>query len=98
MDILSQYKQDHPEAFREKKSAPATDEYGREYRGMIAFIIRLSGGRIKDARQASYMLLFGAGLIVLIALLFYFWGSSGTIKQPASDLINRSQPQQSLPR
>jgi len=59
MDLLSQYKQEHPEAFQEKKPSPLTDAYGREYAGMVAFVMRASGGRIKDARQAHTVLFVG---------------------------------------
>ncbi|MEK7082360.1 MAG: hypothetical protein AAB915_01630 [Patescibacteria group bacterium] len=78
MDFLSQYKQEHPEAFQEKKRTPITDEYGRVYTGMIAVVIRLSRGRIRDARTASYVLLGGAILIAIISLVLYFRsGTSG---------------------
>ena len=79
MDLLSQYKQQHPEAFQEKKPARMTDEYGREYTGMVAFVIRLSGGRIRDARTASYALAIAVAIIVLVSLMIYFMGSGGNI-------------------
>lgn len=72
MDILSQYKQEHPETSREQKQTPAADEYGREYSGMIAFVMRLSGGRIRDARQANYALLGTALVIALAAMTIFF--------------------------
>lgn len=81
MDPLSQYKQSHPEAFQEKKPSPPTDEYGRAYSRMVAFVMRLSGGRIKDARQASYVLLAGAILIAMISLRFYL-GIPGLSSSP----------------
>ena len=67
MDILSQYKQQHPEAFQEKTPARMSDEYGREYTGMVRWVVRLSGGRIRDARTASYFLLALAGVAAVIA-------------------------------
>lgn len=72
MDLLSQYKQDHPEAPRKKPSSSLTDEYGREYSRMVALVMRLSGGRIKDARQASYVLLGIAVIIALVSLVLFF--------------------------
>ena len=80
MDLLSQYKQEHPE-FQEKKAIPLTDEYGRTYTGMIALVMRLSGGRIRDARQASYVLFAAAAVILVVSLIFFFAGS-GSIPPP----------------
>ena len=97
MDLLEQYKQQNPKAFQEKKPAPMTDEYGRVYTGMIAFVIRLSGGRIRDARRANYALMVGVVLVISIAILFYSLGSGG-VQQPTQGLINRPQPQTPLPR
>ena len=76
MDLLEQYNIQHPEAFREQKPAPLRDPYGRELTGMIAVVIRLSGGRIRDARMANYVLLGGAILMAIISLVLYF--RSGT--------------------
>lgn len=71
MDLLEQYKQQNPEAFQEKKLPILTDAYGREYSGMVAFVIRLSGGRIRDARQAGYVLLtIAAGATIATFFLF----------------------------
>ena len=67
MDLLSQYNKDHPEALQEQKPAQMTDLYGREYSGLVAWVIRLSGGRIRDARQASYVLLTIVAVIVAIS-------------------------------
>lgn len=72
MDLRSQYKQAHPEAFQARKPAPMMDEYGRTYTGMIAFVMRLSGGRIRDARTASYALAIAAGIILTTALAFFY--------------------------
>ena len=66
MDLLEQYKQQNPEKFREKKPAPMADPYGREYSTLVALVMRLSGGKIRDAKQASYALL---GVVVIIAVI-----------------------------
>lgn len=71
MDILPQYKQEHPEKFQEKKAAPLTDTYGREYSGMVALVIRLSGGRIKNLRQANTLLLWSTIGITIITITFF---------------------------
>ena len=88
MDLLSQYKKENPEAFREQKQAPATDEYGRVYTSMIALVMRLSGGRVRDARTASYALLSIAILGALVAVSLYL--SSGTTSHP---IINAPPPE-----
>ena len=77
MDLLEQYKQQNPAAFREQKQVPAADEYGRAYTGMVAFVMRLSGGRIRDARQASYVLLVVSAVIMVVSLVLFFSGGSG---------------------
>ncbi len=91
MDLLSQYKQQNPEAFQEKKPLPLTDEYGRTYSGMVAFVIRLSGGRIRDARQASYALLGVVAFIIIISLSLFFYGGRNTI-YVSKELIPVQQP------
>ncbi len=67
MDLLSQYQQEHPEAFQGQKQAPAGDEYGRAYTGTTALVIRISGGRIRDARQVMYVL-FIAGAVIFSSI------------------------------
>jgi len=71
VDLLEQYKQQRPDAFQERKPAPA-DAHGREYGAMIRMAMRLSGGRIRDARQANYTLLVTAVVVGFVALLFFF--------------------------
>ncbi|GEM_PF-910218 len=71
MDLLEQYKQQNPEAFQNKKPTSAVDIYGREYTGMMAWIIRISGGKIHDAKQASVVLLILA-VVVAVAAVFLF--------------------------
>ena len=77
MDILSQYKKENPEAFQERKQAPIADEYGRAYSGMIAWVIRISGGRIRDAKAASMILLVAGVLIFAASLIIFFFARSG---------------------
>lgn len=73
MDILSQYKQDHPEAFRPGPQWEPPKEYGF----FIRLAMRLSGGRIRDINQASYALTIAVAVVLLISLLLYF-GIPGT--------------------
>jgi hypothetical protein len=79
MDLLEQLKQQNPEAFREQKSAPMADAYGREYSWLVALVIRISGGRIKDAKQASVVLLVISIVIISLSLIIFF--TSGSDKQ-----------------
>ncbi len=87
MDLLEQYKQQHPEKFQEQKPAPMADPYGREYSTLVALVIRLSGGRIQNAKQASYALLAVAIVFVLASLLF-FTGVPGTSAPTQPNTIN----------
>ena len=89
MDILSSYKQQHPAAFQEKKQTPLTDEYGREYSTMVAWVIRLSGGRIRDARTATYTLMVVA-VIVFIISLFLFFRRGGASLPPERDIFGNT--------
>ena len=91
MDLLSQYKKEHPEAFQEKPALPMTDEYGREYATMVRWVIQLSGGRIRDARQASYALL-GATILIFLAALTMFFMSFNVL--PASRLSEEEAKKQ----
>ena len=85
MDLLSQYKQEHPE-FQEKKQAPMTDEYGRVYTGMIALVMRLSGGRVRDARTAGIILLIAGGIIFAVSLVIFFSAPGGASKPTGESL------------
>lgn len=67
MDILSQYQQEHPEAFREAPKQQSSDGYGF----FIRLVLRLSGGRVRDARQAARVLLIAA-VVMATASLFFF--------------------------
>ena len=73
MDILQKYKEQYPQESQEKKpSSPLMDEYGHEYSAMERLAIRVSGGRIKTGRQASYALLGVMGVVLLLSLLLFF--------------------------
>lgn len=87
VDLLERYKQQHPEAFREQKPAPMRDEYGRVYTGMVAFVIRLSGGAIRDTRQA-HLVLLGTAIIFGLATLLFFFGIPGGSTSTQPNLIN----------
>jgi len=93
MDILSQYKQQNPEAFREKPKWQPSSEYGF----LIRLVMRLSGGRIRDAKKASMALLSIAMVVLImsIAIFIYSFSGSGALANPAQNIDQRqfSTPQ-----
>lgn len=68
MDLLSQYKQDHPEAFRKAEAFQPSGEYG----SLVRFVMRASGGRIREARGASIVLLIAAAAMAALAISIFF--------------------------
>lgn len=97
MDILEQYKQQYPEADRASKPAPMANAYGREYSGMTPWVIGISGGRIRNARQASMTLLITSAVIAAGALTILFW-SSGTQTSLPKNFNQIDQSQYAAPR
>lgn len=87
MDLLSQYNKDNPETIQKQKRQPITDEYGRTYTGMIAFVMRLSGGRIRDARQASYALLVIAIMIAVISFILFIGQRGDNSRPPPGEFV-----------
>ena len=53
MDILKQYNQQFPEANKPAPQWQPPEEYG----AIVRLAIKLSGGRIKDEKQANYALI-----------------------------------------
>jgi len=98
MDILEQYKQQRPEAFRGQKPAQMADAYRREYTGMIALIMRLSGGRIRDAKQANYFLFGLAAIIGSVALILFFRLLGVGTGPDTSRIVPIAGPGNELPR
>lgn len=87
MDLLEQYKQEHPEAFREKPVYEPPKEYGF----FIRLVMRLSGGKIRDLNQAARVLLI-AGIAVFaisIGIFVYNFSGSGTPANPAKNVDQR---------
>ncbi len=72
MDLLSQYKQDRPEALRPTPQWEPPKEFGF----FIRLVMRLSGGRIREVNRASYVLLGIAIITVIVSAVLYF--QSGT--------------------
>ncbi len=87
MDILSQYKEQHPEAFKEKPQWQPPSEYGF----FIRLVMRLSGGRIREARQASLALVIAAGVVFVasIGIFIYSFSGSRVPQNPVRDIDQR---------
>jgi len=79
VDILQQYEKEHPGAFRQAPSWEPPQEYGF----FIRWVMKLSGGRIRDVRSASYILLGFAALAIVVSLVLFFKNIYGPSKPPA---------------
>lgn len=78
MDLLSQYQQEHPEPMPQ----PLAHEPDGNYGFFIRLVMRLSGGRIRDARTASRALLFGGTVIAIIATYLFISAIGGDTGTP----------------
>ena len=68
MGLLENYKEQNPEAFREKPKWSPPDDYGF----FIRLVMRASGGRIQDVTTACYVLLGAAIFIMAVAAAVIF--------------------------
>ena len=73
MDILGEYEKQNP---RPLQQAAPQRQLASEYGFFIRLVIKLSGGKIENIRQASYVLLAAAG-VIMVATIFVFLGTSG---------------------
>lgn len=89
MGLLENYQQQHPEAFRPKEREPELGE--GEYGFIVRFVIHLPGGIVRNAKEASYVLLGAAGVSILLTLIIFFWGGSGP-KVPSAQEALRDTP------
>lgn len=74
MDILKRYEERQPRAAQPAPRAAAGSEYGF----LVRAVMRLSGGRIHEVRQANYILLGVATVAVILSLVLLFSGGEGT--------------------
>ena len=84
MDILGKYEQDHPQALVQQPSSNAVPSEGF----LIRFVMKFSGGKIHDRRQALMILLIVAGIALFIAVLLIFQ-STGVTQHP---IVNAPPP------
>lgn len=82
MDILSQYEKKLPESPSGSRQSLITDAYGHRYTGMVALVMRISKGKIRDKTQALYVLLAIASIAAAVSFFLFFYRSSGKL-QPA---------------
>ncbi len=71
MDILGQYEKQSSESPSHAPAWKPSQEMG-EGGSLVQFVIRISGGKIKNVRQATYALLAGAGILILVSLFIFF--------------------------
>lgn len=71
MDILAEYEKQNQKPIQASPQRQPTDEYGF----FIRLVMRLSGGKIENIRQASYVLLAAAGLVMITAIVVFLWTS-----------------------
>lgn len=97
MDILGQYEKQSSEPSSHAPAWKPPQEIG-EGGSLVQFVIRLSGGKIKDARQATYVLLVFASVLIL-ASLFIFFGTGSAPKNAFSpNFIQIDQSQYRIKR
>jgi len=72
MDILGAYEKQNPQPVQQALQRSQSSEYGF----FIRLVMRLSGGRIENTRQASYVLLAIAG-VIMVAAISVFLGVFG---------------------
>lgn len=76
MDILAQYEKENP-APRESSMelyGKSSDDYGY----LINLVMRFSGGRIHNERQASFILLAATGVICGASIIIFIMQSRNT--------------------
>ena len=81
MSILEQYEKQ----FGTPVAPAPQNQPSNEYGFLINLVMRLSGGRIKDAAQASYVLAGCAGLLFVIAIIMGVRAFSGNQRIPTKE-------------
>ncbi|MBI3420880.1 MAG: hypothetical protein HY006_02350 [Candidatus Sungbacteria bacterium] len=72
MDILGKYDQEHPQAVPQASQWRPPAEYGF----FVRTVMRISGGRIRDTRQAGIVLLVCTGIFLLLSVIIV-WPRGG---------------------
>ena len=66
MDILEQYEKENPEV-----KIPEW-QTSQDYSFLVRLVMRISGGRIQEEKQANYVLFVAVGIMFLVAILIFF--------------------------
>ena len=74
MDILKQYNQQFPEANKPAPQWQPPEEYG----AVVRLAIKLSGGRIRDEKQANAVLIAVAIVFFILTAWLLFFSNSST--------------------
>ena len=88
MDLLEQYRKEHPEAFRPRETQPELGEH--EYGFLIKFVVRLPGG-VSVARARTILLGAGGVFLVAGAVIFLLYGGDQR-PQPTEADLRRTPP------
>lgn len=66
---------------------------------IIQWTMNLSGGLVKNEKQAGYILLGFVAIAIIVALFLILSGSTNEVKSPKPDIINQPQPEEGfIPR
>ena len=77
MDILKQYEKENPDTVLQSSKWDISQEFQYES-FLVRLVVRLSGGRIRDIKQANYVLLGFAVIAILISIFIFFGIGSGS--------------------
>jgi hypothetical protein len=83
MDLLQEYNKSQlkaqPQSILPTQEQLLQQRYAPDTGFFIPLVIKLSGGRIRDAKQATYVLLGIAGVVFIISLFLIFSGGSAEL-------------------
>ncbi len=72
MEILEQYQKQSPETPYQQ---PSRSVFSPETPAMIQWVMKYSGGLIKDEKQASYVLIGFVAVAIVVSLFLIFGGN-----------------------
>ena len=96
MDILEQYEKENPQISPQPAQWGVSQEFQDES-FLIQWVMRLSSGRIHDIKQANYVLLGFAVIMIVISLFLFFGTGSGSQQFLPSNFYQIDQSQYKQP-
>lgn len=90
MDILEKYEKENPQLFSQTPSGEPSEEYGV----LPRLVIRFFGGRIENERQANFVLVIVA--VLLVALSAFFLSRRSGSRMPSMSEMLRDTPRSGL--